>query len=101
MTKPQMLLEKYELMKLFGLIFNVLIGLELFETVRLYLKDDILHAEYILLVGLTAVTRKIIILDYKEYSPQYIVMIAALIAALAGGYFLIRKTQTWGRKEEE
>ncbi len=90
---PTLLLEKYELMKIFGLFFNVLIGLELFETVHLYLKDDIIHAEYVLLVGLTAIARKIIIIDYKEYTSEYILMLAALITSLSLGFYLIRRAQ--------
>ncbi len=92
---PTLLLEKYELMKIFGLFFNVLIGLELFETVHLYLKDDVIHAEYVLLVGITAIARKIIIIDYTEYTAEYILMLALLIAALSLGFYLIRKTQMW------
>ncbi len=91
--EPGLLLEKEELLKLFGLFFNVIISLELFETVRLYLKDDILHAEYVLLVGITAVTRKVIILDYEQYSPQYLLIVSLLIGILSLGYFLVKKSQ--------
>ncbi len=97
LIQHHLLLEKYELMKIFGLFFNVLIGLELFETVHLYLKDDIIHAEYVLLVGLTAIARKIIIIDYEEYTAEYVLMLAVLIAALALGFYLIRKAQLYRR----
>ena len=96
---PTLLLEKYELMKIFGLFFNVLIGLELFETVHLYLKDDIIHAEYVLLVGITAIARKIIIIDYEQYSANYILMLAALITALSLGFYLVRKAQHMVKKD--
>ena len=96
-STQHLLIEKYELMKIFGLFFNVLIGLELFETVHLYLKDNIIHAEFVLLVGLTAIARKIIILDYEEVSETYILMLSILIASLALGFYLIRLGQTLRR----
>ena len=49
-----------ELSEVFGLFFKVLIGFELFETVKMYLKDNVIHAELILLVGFIAVSRKVI-----------------------------------------
>lgn len=81
-----------DILHIFGLFFNVLIGLELFETVKLYLKENSFHAEIILLVGLIAVSRKVIILDYDHIEPGKLIGIALLIATLAGGYFLLKKS---------
>ncbi len=81
-----------DILHIFGLFFNVLIGLELFETVKLYLKDNSFHAEIVLLVGLIAVARKVIILDYEQMEPGKLIGIALLIATLAGGYFLLKKS---------
>ncbi len=89
----ELLLEKKELLKIFELFFNVLISLELFETVRLYLKEDIFHAEYILLVALIAVTRKVIILEYDKMSPLLLLSIASIILVLALGFFLLKSGQ--------
>ncbi len=97
LSSEHLLIEKYELMKIFGLFFNVLIGLELFETVHLYLKDNIIHAEFVLLVGITAIARKIIILDYEQISETYILMLGILIASLALGFYLVRLGQTLRR----
>ncbi len=92
-SKTQIILDKTELTKIFGLFFNVLIGLELFETVKLYLRDDVLNAEVIILVVLIAVSRKLIITDFDNASYEIIAAIAAIILALAVGYYLIRKGQ--------
>lgn len=80
------------LIDIFGFFLIVLIGLELFETVKLYLKENVFHGEVILLVSLIAVSRKVIVLDYTKEDPLTIVAIAALIAAISFGYFLIKKT---------
>jgi len=89
-----------DILHIFGLFFNVLIGLELFETVKLYLKENVFHAEIILLVGLIAVARKVIILNYEEMEPAKIIGIALLIATLAGGYFLLNRSRTQPNKDK-
>ncbi|MDO9275435.1 MAG: phosphate-starvation-inducible PsiE family protein [Lutibacter sp.] len=80
------------LMEIFGFFLIVLIGLELFETVKLYLKENVFHGEVILLVSLIAVSRKVIVLDYTKEDPLTLFAIASLIAAISLGYYLIKKT---------
>ncbi|MDB4582182.1 phosphate-starvation-inducible PsiE family protein [Draconibacterium sp.] len=80
------------LMEIFGFFLIVLIGFELYETVKLYLKENVFHGEVILVVSLIAVARKVIILDYTEENPMSIIAIAALIAAISLGYYLLKKT---------
>ncbi len=92
----ELLLDKKELLKIFELFFNVLISLELFETVRLYLKEDVFHAEYILLVALIAITRKVIIIEYENISPLLLLAIGGIIFVLALGFFLVKT----GQKQE-
>ncbi len=79
------------LVKIFGVFLNVLIGLELFETVKLYLKESILHGEVILMVGLIAISRKVIVLDYSNENPIMIIAIALLIVSISIGYYFVRK----------
>lgn len=40
-----------EVISIFGFFINVLIGLELFETVKLYLKENVFHPEIILMIS--------------------------------------------------
>jgi uncharacterized membrane protein (DUF373 family) len=80
------------LMEIFGFFLIVLIGFELFETVKLYLKENVFHGEVILMVSLIAVARKVIILDYTKEDPMSVIAIAALIAAISLGYYLLKKT---------
>lgn len=76
--------------KIFGLFMNVLIGLELFETVKLYLKEHVFHGEVILLVSLIAISRKVIILDFSKEEPLTIISMALLIGTISLGYYLIK-----------
>lgn len=94
-VKPRdgvILISLNELSEVFGLFFNVLIGFELFETVKMYLKDNVFHAELILLVGLIAVSRKVILLDYQSLDAITIMAIAILIGTITGGYYLLKKS---------
>ncbi len=81
-----------DLFEIFGLFFNVLIGFELFETMKLFFKENVFHAELILLVALIAVSRKVILLDYSSMDPLSIIGIAILIGTITGGYYLIKNS---------
>ena len=80
------------LLETFGFFLTGSIGFELFETVKLYWKENVFHGEVILLVSLIAVARKVIVLDYSKEDPLTIFAIAALIAAISFGYYLIKIT---------
>lgn len=97
---PFMLLDIDNLLEIFGFFLMVLIGLELFETIRIYLEENTVHVEVVMLVAIVAVSRKIIIIDYKEVEPMMNLSIAALVIALCAGYFLIKKMMQETRKPQ-
>ena len=88
---PGFFLDVTELIDTFGLFLMVLIGLELMATMQMYLSDHTIHVEMMFLVALTAVTRKVVILDTAKTEPLLIFGLGVLILALSGGFFLIRK----------
>ena len=75
----------------FGLFFSILIGLELFETVKVYLKDSVFHAEIILLVAIIAVARKVVLLDYSNTEGLTMLGIGFIVLSLSAGYYLLKK----------
>ena len=79
----------------------VLIGLELLETIKAYLDHNMIHVEVVFLVAMIAVARKIIILDYKEYTPQVLLGISALVISLSIGLFLYKKGTSFGYREDK
>lgn len=93
LTPPGLFLGLVELFDIFGLFMMVLIAIELMSSIYMYLKDKVVHVEIIFLIGITAVTRKIVILDSKAIDPLYLVGLASLLAALTGGYYLIKKNR--------
>ena len=63
---PIFLLQIDELLEIFGFFLLILIGVELFETIRSYLAEHVVHVEVVVEVALIAIARKVIILDVKE-----------------------------------
>lgn len=89
---PYFLLSVNEILDIFGIFLLVLIGIELFETLEIYIKENVIHIEVVLTVALIAVARKVIILDMKKVESTTLLAVAALILALSLGYYLVRKT---------
>ena len=85
-----------DLFDIFGLFLMVLIGLELMTGIETYLKENTIHAEVMFLVALTAVARKVVILDAKSIDPVTVLAIAALVIALSAGYYFIKKSHAAG-----
>ena len=70
-SPPGLFLGVAELLDVFGLFLMVLIGLELMTSIRMYLDDHKIHAEMMLLVAITAVTRKIVIMESSRRNPCF------------------------------
>jgi uncharacterized membrane protein (DUF373 family) len=90
-TPPILLLDITELLEIFGFFLLVLIGVELLETIKAYLKKGVIHVEIVLEVALIAIARKVIILNPKEYASLTLLSMAALIVALAVAYRLMKR----------
>jgi len=88
---PEYLLGIENLFEIFGFFMMILIGLELLESIRTYLADELLHVEVVFLVAMIAIARKVIILEVKDLDPLVLMGIASIILALAAGYFLVKK----------
>ncbi|MEO8209178.1 MAG: phosphate-starvation-inducible PsiE family protein [bacterium] len=86
-----------ELHEIFGLFLLVLIGIELLETIKMYIKKNTIHVEVVFLVAMIAVARHIIELDYKSLDPLTILGISAIVIALTFGYYLLRKSNVQKR----
>ncbi|MEI7450431.1 MAG: phosphate-starvation-inducible PsiE family protein [Desulfomonile sp.] len=88
---PRFLLEVEELLDLFGLFLLVLIGVELFETIQTYYMERVIRVEVVVSVAIIAISRKVIILDYKTLSSFTFLDVGGVILALAIAYYLIKK----------
>ena len=88
-TPPVVLLDINELLDIFGMFLLVLIGVELLETVKMYLSKKTVHVEVVFTVAMIAIARKVIILDVKELSSLTLMGIGVIIVALSAGYYLL------------
>ena len=89
---PRFLVPIDQVLDILGFFLIVLLGLELLESVRAYLRDDLIHVEVVLIVAIIALARKVIILEAKETAPLTIVGLAALVLALSASYRLLSQT---------
>ena len=101
MTPPFLMLEINELLDVFGLFLMVLLGLELLETIKAYMREDVVHVEVVLLVAIIAISRKVVILDLKEINGASLAGLAALLAALVAGYVYIKRVHACPPPEEK
>ena len=90
-TPPVFFLEISELLEIFGFFMLVLIGIELLETIKAYLVENVVHIEIVLEVALIAIARKVIILDMEKYDGLTIVGISGLIVAVAAACYAVKR----------
>jgi uncharacterized membrane protein (DUF373 family) len=88
MKPPRFLIPVQGLLEIFGYFLLVLIGVELIETLKAYVRKDAIHVRVVLEVALIAMARKVIIEEPNEVPSLTLLGIAALILALGlASYF--------------
>lgn len=96
---PRFLIPVQGLLDIFGYFLLVLIGAELLETLRAYLKQDVIHVRVVLEVALIAMARKAIIAEPDAAHGLTLFGVAALILALTIAFYFERQTER--RQTEE
>jgi uncharacterized membrane protein (DUF373 family) len=91
--QPRFLIEVQGLLQIFGDFLLVLIGVELLETLRAFLKKDVIHVRVVLEVALIAMARKVIVLEPSQMTGSTFLGIAALIFALSIAFYFERSVQ--------
>ena len=91
--QPRFLIPVQGLLEIFGYFLLVLIGVELLETLKAYLKKDVIHVRVVLEVALIAMARKVIIEEPNAAPGLTLFAIAALILALGVGLYFERQTR--------
>src|SRR5690606_9072648 len=94
MTPPYMLLEITDILATFGAFMAVLIAIEIFVNITIYLREDVIHVKIVLATALMAIARKVIILDFKETEPLHVFGIAAVVLAMSIAYWLVALRET-------
>jgi uncharacterized membrane protein (DUF373 family) len=90
---PRFLIRVQGLLEIFGYFLLVLIGVELLETLKAYLRRDVIHVRVVLEVALIAMARKVIIEEPNTVPSLTLLGIAALILALALAFYFERQAK--------
>lgn len=88
---PFLLLQINDILATFGAFLAVLIAIEIFVNISMYLSTNVIPVRLVIATALMAIARKVIIFDYENITPPYIYGTAAVILALGITYWLIIK----------
>ncbi len=92
LTEPPFLLLKIsDILATFGAFLAVLIAIEIFINIRMYLSTNIIPVRLVVGTALMAIARKVIIFDFSEITPPYVYGTAAVVLSLGITYWLITK----------
>lgn len=78
--------------EIFGLFLSVLIALEIMENITAYLKKHVVQVELVIATALTAVGRKLVILDLDKVSGVSLIGLAIALFSLSISYWIVRQT---------
>jgi uncharacterized membrane protein (DUF373 family) len=89
MMPPFLLLSLNDIFVVFASFLAVLIAIEIFANITLYLRDDVIHVRLVIATALMAIARKVIVLDYNTVEPEYLYGTGAVLLALGVTYWLV------------
>jgi len=90
-TPPLMFLKINDILATFGAFLAVLIAIEIFINITMYLNSHVIPVRLVVATALMAISRKVIIFDFDELTPGYLFGTAAVVAALGLTYWLITR----------
>jgi uncharacterized membrane protein (DUF373 family) len=64
--------------------------LERFETVHTYVEERGIRVDVVVLVAITAIARKVVILDHKSLTSFNLLEVGAVILSFVGAYYTLR-----------
>lgn len=88
---PVFLLDYNDLFDVFGAIMLVLISIEIFINIRLYLGSNVIPIQLVVATALMAIARKVIVLDLEDTGPIYVIGIGLTTLALGVTYWLVSR----------
>ena len=92
-SPPVLLFEVRDIFVIFGAFMVVLIAVEIFINIRLYLGTNVLPIRLVIATALMAIARKVIILDIETVSAEEMMAIAAVVLALGVTHWLVGKQE--------
>lgn len=90
-NSDRLLVTKEQTKLVLPVFFNILIAVELLDTMKNYIAEHSIKVQSILLIGLIAIGRKLLVLDVGHADGLTNLGLAAMIIALSGGYYLVKR----------
>lgn len=88
----RLLITKEQTALVLPVFFNILIAIELIDTFNVYIKEHSIRVQSILLIGLIAIGRKLLVLDVGHSDGLHNIGLASIIIALSLGFYLLKKS---------
>ncbi|MFW5735655.1 MAG: phosphate-starvation-inducible PsiE family protein [Oceanidesulfovibrio sp.] len=88
-SPPYFLLNINDIFATFGAFMAVLIAIEIFANIVMYLESDIIHVRLVLDTAVMAAARKVIVLDFNQMDSLEILALGAILAALGVCYYFV------------
>ncbi|HNS92056.1 MAG TPA: phosphate-starvation-inducible PsiE family protein [Thauera sp.] len=88
-SPPFLLLDLNDIFVVFAAFLAVLIAIEIFVNITLYLRDDVIHVKLVIATALMAIARKVIVLDLSTLEPMYLFAIGVIVLALGVTYWMV------------
>ncbi len=92
-SPPFLFLTINDLLATFGAFLAVLIAIEIFINITLYIRSDVIPVKLVVATALMAISRKVIVFDFKQLDPEYIAATSLVVIALGVTYWLIDKKE--------
>jgi uncharacterized membrane protein (DUF373 family) len=92
-SSPRFVLSITDILATFGAFMAVLIAIEIFVNIIMYLREDVIHVKIVVATALMAIARKVIILDFAETSSDFVWATAGVILATSVAYWLLGKAE--------
>ena len=93
MSPPFLLLTINDMLETFGAFLAVLIAIEIFLNITLYIRSDVIPVKLVVATALMAISRKVIVFDFKNLPPEYVAASSLVVISLGITYWLIQKKE--------
>jgi len=93
MAPPYLFLSINDILATFGAFLAVLIAIEIFVNITMYLSEKAFPVQLVIATALMAIARKVIILDFSVLTSDYIFATAAVVFSLGITYWLISRRE--------
>jgi uncharacterized membrane protein (DUF373 family) len=88
-----MILKITDILDIFGAFLAVLIAIEIFLNITLYLREDVIHVKLVVATALMAIARKVIVFDFSVIGHEHVIATGAVVLALGITYWLIARNE--------